>query len=168
MKCKWKYEIKYWPRDVQYGFTNLFRWLPVIWKDRNWDHVFIYKILRKKLDLQEKHIRKYGHHVDNEKDADKIRVCVLLLDRLLKDEYYDNVYRNFHKKWGHGEFRTEKVEGSDLYELHIDYESAKTKADIEQCNKEHRMLLNKENELRTQDINYLFKMMSKHIQSWWD
>ena len=41
---------------------NLIRWIPIIWKDRDWDFYFTYEILKKKLEFQAEFTRKYGHH----------------------------------------------------------------------------------------------------------
>lgn len=35
--------------NVYYGIRNLIRWLPIIWCDRDWDHVYLLKILEKKI-----------------------------------------------------------------------------------------------------------------------
>ncbi len=36
-------------RSIKYGIKNLITWFPIIWKDRDWDHWYLYKILRFKL-----------------------------------------------------------------------------------------------------------------------
>ena len=70
-------------RNIKNGFKNLWIWFPIIWKDQNWDFIFIYIIFHKKLLLMEKFIRKYGIHTNNIKDANSIKTCVLLLKRLI-------------------------------------------------------------------------------------
>ena len=35
---------------------NIIRWIPVLWKDRDWDDWYIYKILQKKIEYQRKEI----------------------------------------------------------------------------------------------------------------
>ena len=86
----WDYK---WWRTQWYNFNigvkNIWSWLPVIYQDRWWDHSFLYPILRKKLSLMEEGFRKHGHSVNSEKDADNIKKCVLLLDRLINDDYID-------------------------------------------------------------------------------
>ena len=42
-------EIRYYYRIVTQGIKNLWRWFPIIWNDHDWDHTFIFKILRFKL-----------------------------------------------------------------------------------------------------------------------
>ena len=161
--------IESWFYDVKYGIENIFLWLPIIWKDRNWDHCYIYTVLRHKLHLTEKQIREYGHHVHNERDADNIKVCVNLLDRLITDEYYEMAFKRHEEKWGEAEFRFEDVEDNpELQSLHIDHPNVRTKEDEEQERKEFRRASEHEAKLREQDLDMLFTNMRKYIQTWWD
>lgn len=157
------------PRNVKYGIINLFRWFPVVWTDRNWDHQFIYEVLRFKLSETSKYLRKYGHHLNAERDADNIQVCVNLLDRLLKDEYHEMVFKLHDKKWGRPKFNWDDVKDKPGYcSLRIERPNVITEKDKEQERKEFRRISGHEEQLRKQDIRYLFKMMTKHIQGWWD
>lgn len=160
-------KIKNMPRNIKYGIENLVRWFPVIWKDRNWDHAFIYIILKHKLYLTEQLIRNYGIHIKNIEDADKIKTCILLLDRLIKDEYHENVSKKYYKRWGHPKFNW--IEKNEKYsELEINHKNVKTEEDQKQEKKDFHRICKLENRLRKQDIRYLFNMMCKHIEGWWD
>jgi len=75
-------------RNIWDGLENFYLWFYIIWCDRNWDHHYIFIVLRHKLRLTEKLLREHGHGVDSEKDADNIKKCVLALDRLIEDEYW--------------------------------------------------------------------------------
>ena len=65
---------------------NLIRWLPIIWSDKNWDWVYLAKILEFKLRLMEQNFRKYGHHADSDRDARTMLICAELLKRLQADD----------------------------------------------------------------------------------
>ena len=161
--------ITNWFRDVKHGIGNLIKWFPIIWKDRDWDHYFFHIMVRQKLENMEHLLRNYGHHVDAEKDADKIRVCVCLLNRIIDDEYHEMVYKDHDKKWGDTHFRWEEYDGNeDLCELHIDRDNVKTKEDKDQERKEFRALMHREGELKTQDLKYLYQTLAKYILHWWD
>ncbi len=158
------------PNNVRRGVISVFQWLPVVWDDRNWDHWFIYKVLHFKLSQTAKYIRKYGHHVHAERDADNIQVCVNLLQRLMDDEYHEMVFKSHDEKWGKVKFIWDDC-GEDkpgYSSLRIERPGVKTKEDEEQERKEYIRLCDHEEDLRQQDIRYLFKMMRKHIQGWWD
>ena len=157
------------PRKVKYGIINLIRWFPVIWKDRNWDHYFIYEVLHFKLSQTEKYLRKYGHHLNAERDAYNIQVCVNLLKRLMDDDYGEMVFKPHDKKWGKAKFNWDDCEDKPGYcSLRIERPDVKTEEDKIQERKEFRLLSKHEEQLKQQDLDYLFKMMRKHIQSWWD
>jgi len=156
-------------RNITEGIKNLIIWFPVIWNDRQWDHYFIYKILHKKLDLAEHFFRYNGNHLNAEDDADKIKVCVILLDRLLKDEYDTRAFKDFYKKWGEIELTfTDSENYPDMYECHTKAKNVKTKDDEIQERKDFKSAKEKENYSRQNDINYLFEMMKRHIEGWWD
>lgn len=163
-------EIYNWFRySLPRGIINLFLWFKVIWGDRQYDHFYIYKLLHHKLTLMEKHIREKGHSVDNEKDAKKIKICVLLLDRLINDVYFEMAHKDFDKKWGECQMKTSPDENNkDYVKLDFVYENVKTEEDKKQQKKEQKRIWQHESYLRKQDIAYLFKMMNKHIEHWWD
>ena len=63
-------------------------WAPVIAQDHDWDHAYLFEILRFKLSRMERCLRN-GCHMHRERDAEQIRLCVLLLDRLIADDYWN-------------------------------------------------------------------------------
>lgn len=151
------------------GVKNLFIWFPVIWKDRWWDHHYFFIILHKKLSLMEKNFRERGHHLNHEKDADKMRLCVLLLDRIIEDKYLNMVYKDHDKKWGETNWDFTPCEDHEGYsELNITRSNVKTEEEKIQESKEYKKLMYKPDKLLQQDIDTLFKMLNKHIRTWWD
>jgi len=156
-------------RSIKYGIENLIRWAPTIWKDRDWDHWYLYKMLQFKLIQMEKLHRKYGHAVSSEDKANEMKVCIKLLERLINDEYGENVFKHHHKKWGEPHFDWEDCKDREGYsELHITHKHVNSEEDKKQERKEFSRLSKHEELLKRQDIEYLFKMMTKQIQGWWD
>lgn len=169
LKYKFQNEIRYWPRSFKIGIKNLIVWFPIVWKDRQWDHQYIYTVFRHKLNLTEQFIRHNGIHVNNIADADKIKKCVILLDRLMKDEYHENVFKNHYKKWGEPNMDFKDCdENPELSVLDIKYPHVKTEEDDKKQTKDFRIKSKMEAAMREQDLDMLFKLMRKHIQSWWD
>jgi len=162
-------KVEYFFRSVKYGTENLIKWFPVVWKDRDWDHWFLYVILQFKLKQMEKLQRKYGHGLNSEDYANQMRTCILLLDRLIKDDYLENVLKPHEEKWGETtmDFKATR-ERDDLYEAYFKTEKAITKKQKEQEHKERMRLYKHEGKLKQQDLDYLFKYMHKHILGWWD
>jgi len=76
----------YW--DIRNGIINIFRWIPVIWFDYDFDWEPLAKIMEYKLRRMEKVLR-HGNHVGCEKDARRILICAVLLKRLREDNYWE-------------------------------------------------------------------------------
>lgn len=77
--------------DIKKGIENIIKWLPIIWKDRDWDWAYLAEIMEFKLRNMADHNEKYSYHVGAEKEVRSMRVCAALLKRLRDDNvYYDN------------------------------------------------------------------------------
>lgn len=74
-------------------FYNLYRWLPVIWKDQDWDQFYIYEILKFKLKNQADYIGSKDRHVSAKRDAEKMMLCVRLIDKIQEDYYGTECFR---------------------------------------------------------------------------
>ena len=70
-------------------FKNLFRWLPIIWEDEQWDYYHILEILKHKLIFTAEHTRKYGYHVNSNHDANRMMLCVRLIEKVQNEEYME-------------------------------------------------------------------------------
>jgi len=185
-KLWWKFEGRYYHKDLYRGIKNLLKWIPVIWKDRNWDHTFIYDILEHKLKLQSEYIGKYGNHVTAKRDAEIMMVCVKLIQRL-KDGYYDGENHDYHKtkywfediedKPGYSTMESELLEenfddyfkkyplihkrvlnGEGVFNIQVDDEGGR----------KERVAMNISRINHDRARKLLFKIMEENIEKWWD
>ena len=97
------YKVKDFFRGIKPGIGNIIEWFTVIYKDRWWDHSFLYRILSFKLRQIERNFRGRGVAVHTEKELRKIKTCYLLLDRLINDDYVsykrgDNIRKSHEKE----------------------------------------------------------------------
>ena len=85
MKKLW-YKIKGFFLDI----GNVIRWIPTIWKDRNWDYGFMLEMERMKLkqiiNWYKKH--DYGHYVDGKRDCRIMETALGCLDILLDSDWW--------------------------------------------------------------------------------
>jgi hypothetical protein len=159
----------FWRYDFPRGIKNLVIWFPTVWNDRQWDHYFIYKMLRQKLHFTEQLIRYNGHHLYHLRDADRIKLCVDLLDRLMNDAYHETAFKIHEEKWGEPKMNWIDDNRSDgCVELKITHPNVITEKDKENERKHFKRSCNHENMLREQDLDMLFAKLRKHVQSWWD
>jgi len=77
---------------------KLIRWIPIIWRDRDWDYYFVYEILKQKLIDTEAYIRKDGLHVFNEHDADSIKTAIEMIEKV-QTEYHLDKYLSEATEW---------------------------------------------------------------------
>ena len=80
---------------IRNGIRNLIKWFPVIWKDRNFDHGYLYTILEFKLDNMQKFFESdYTYSMDAKEYGKQIKECKELLIRIhnetIWDEHWDD------------------------------------------------------------------------------
>ena len=92
----WKYDGKYLHKEFVRGIKKLWYWFPVIWKDRDWDHHYIYEILKHKLKSQSKYIGDRDFHTLAQLDSRNMMICVSLIQKL-QDDFYQMEYMNYAK-----------------------------------------------------------------------
>jgi len=152
--------------NIKYGIRNLFRWLPVIWRDRTWDAHYLYSLLEFKFKNMEKDFRRCSWHVGAEKQADQIKVCRLLCKRL-KEEEYTTPYDDRNKP--HNEWFRRKVEES----FHAEPDEKGHIILVKQHEPdepEGRWIFSQaehENYMKQQDLDLLGKIIRKHSLGWW-
>lgn len=85
----WKTQkMKFLKRFVRKA-KNLISWFSVIFKDENWDHVYIYIILQHKLKRTLKGLEDFKY-CDNISAKRHLKICIKLLDRIIQDDFYDD------------------------------------------------------------------------------
>ena len=185
ISLNWEFKYQYLWGDFKTGVKNIVYWLPIIWKDRNWDHRYIYTILQHKLKAQSKYIGGRDHHVTAKRDAEIMMTCVRLIDKV-GEEFYSSEYTDYHKDkhW----FTPAEKEGystwnSRILEENFDDYFAKYPLiykrvmkgegpftldgkDSEEIKQRVAMNIGHINDKRAQDL--LFKIMNENISKWWD
>jgi hypothetical protein len=71
-----------WPLFKLIRFIKrLFNYLPLIWKDEDWDYDYLYKILDFKLRRMQIELEHDTWHMDSKRRARQIAICLAYLDR---------------------------------------------------------------------------------------
>jgi hypothetical protein len=92
----WKFDGKHYPTYLKQGIKKLWYWLPIIWKDRDWDDHYIFEVLKHKLKAQAKYIGDRDFHTEAQLDAKRMRLCIKLIEKI-QDESYKMEYMDYHK-----------------------------------------------------------------------
>lgn len=75
--------------DLRDGVWNVFRWLPVVWFDADYDWEFLAVIMEKKFERMAEALGN-GVSMNREQYRRQLRICRFLVRRLREDEYFTN------------------------------------------------------------------------------
>ena len=180
-------DIKWNIKKFTTSVNNLIIYFPLIWKDRDYDHSFIFDLLKFKLDKQAKYTFEKDFHTQAKHDSQRMKLCSRLIDKINED-YYDCEYIDYIDK--NIEFiSSEKHPG--YYEM----ESTVLEDRLDEYFKKYPLIYKrvingegwqdvrkyKENEQDYREriahnishINHsrarklLFKLLDTHIEGWW-
>lgn len=90
----WLFNIREKIQLLKEGIANLYRWRKVIYRDKDFDHWYIYEILKTKLEFQAEFLRKNGMHEAANNDVAKIKECIGLIDKVQHEYYIDEFLRS--------------------------------------------------------------------------
>jgi len=147
--------------EIKIGISNFWKWRKIIWNDRNYDHNFFLKIMKTKLEIMLNNWEDEDVYVGQEKDKEKMKICIYLLNRLISENYDDNAFYFHNKKWGKLRYNE-----SNFFPM-LTRSKIRTKEDAEQERKEFQRLMFHEDYLINQDLDYLFKLLKRHLRKWW-
>jgi len=179
----WRWEAKHLHRDLYQGIRNIIRWFPIIWKDRDWDDHYIWEILKTKLRNQAKYIGETDRHVNAKRDAERMMLCVRLIDKIqteyYQEEYLDYCTDEFH--WDdiadqpdYKQLRIEEIANAyqdyfNKYRLtYIDVMTRSKKKLIFGNHSDKHIAMNIAHTNADRAKKLLFNILDKHILSWWD
>ena len=154
-------------RRIIRKIKNVISWFPVIWQDEQWDFYYFYRILNKKLDLIEKHMKSdfCMKSVNQDKYIKQVQVCKYLVERLIYHDYTENALIPYYKKYGKDcenkyitFVKNEEIPG---FRTMVDSMPKKQK---EMQNR----LFRKSYKMKDIDKNMLFVLLSKYIYNFWD
>ena len=87
--------------DIYYNIRRIISWIPILWKDRNFDYSYLYIIMQFKIS----HMRKRAEcniTTTSMRDAKYMKICEKLLDILIKEDNicykYNYLYLNKCKR----------------------------------------------------------------------
>lgn len=167
-------------RDLVQGIKNLFRWFPVIWKDRDWDHWFLEQLIIQKLhnmaDAFDDPLRSCTESAPQK--AKQMRLAAKLLLRC-QDGYYESEIDAYYSRdffideQGYLQFQEEtEYDNLDQYfkKYPLVYKEILSKADQYYTERPKRYILAmhmaSHNERRARRLAY--KIMDTNSPGWWD
>ena len=163
-------------RDFYRRTRNVLRWLPTIWKDRDYDDSYITEILIKKLEFtRDFYLSDKAYSAEADNVAEEIQEAINRLHQT-KDSwefYEDPAMEQLQQKWGLTAFSFEPYEHDEkgnvlTYEMKSKTEKVNTKEEEEQYSKEFRGTVKEAREQYMKDKIKAYKFIAKNIDKWWD
>jgi hypothetical protein len=112
ISLKWRFEWRYIPKNIVHGIKNMWKWTPIIWKDRNWDSDFLLEIVKFKISKMSKSHGKLMPYVGFERNVEVMNTVVKLINKVQNEEYLHEYY-DYHER----KFEFVKVEGTDYWNV---------------------------------------------------
>ncbi len=180
-----RWDAKHLHRDIAQGFKNLWRWFPIVWKDRDWDDYYIFEVLKFKIKNTANLTENNQRFVGWESQVSYMRICEKLIT-LIQDEYYCNEYFDYYDN----KFSFEKIEDSDNFEMKSEVIRDDLHSYINKYPNTKRFVMNhpkyskftnsmsETTDLRLAMVmgmarhvkakKLLFKILEQKIENWWD
>lgn len=175
----WRSYTPSWLLNFIDGIKNIFKWIPVLYKDKDWDWRYIYEIMEFKLLQQRNYLVTANRHMSIPEINRDITLCLNLIQRI-KDEYYQSEYFDYFKAryWFEPTDETEQYftyhsemiwEKFDEYFAKYPIQHKKVLQKYSDKIKEKKDIafwIGLENEKRAQ--NLLYKTLNRKLRHWWD
>ena len=136
---------------------NLWKWFPVIWNDRDWDHHFVFEVLKFKLKNMADSFERNDHYVGNKRDVERMRTCIKLIE-LIQSNYYE----------------TEAYDHENVEEYLVKYKNVTLKV---LTNEKHQIFPNDNRNIvainvgiykHQQAKKLLFTILERYVEHWWE
>lgn len=163
-------EVRIFFRNLYIGFRNIIEWIPIIWKDRDWDKDYIMEILIYKLKRNRQYMIDHGHVV-NDNQILTITECIDLLEKVHNEweNYEEPAYRKYEEKWGKSDYYTEpSKENFNCYVLKDHNDERYTEEELEKKSKDFLLSSKIGNLKRKRDFKHAMEIFVDEFDSWWD
>lgn len=174
-----KWDVKYFHVEVIQGIKNLWKWIPIVWKDRDWDCHYIFESLKFKINNTANSFESRKRFVGWEQEVRYMRICQKLIEKIQND-YYQHEYLNFYEfdynfvKNDSGSYdvtKTVKRDDTEQYILkHPNTKKivlGKTKyQNYVKSNSGIALAIGIEKHIKARKL--LFKILENKIEGWWN
>ena len=161
---------------ITYPFAKFFdrmvkivQYIPILWKDYDWDHMYFFVLMQYKLKRMRQRILKNNMIVRAEEIAAQIKHAEDLIEKWLNDDFCKEEYEAHEKKWGEMvDLSTPLDDGSGLWEWDMSREKCTTPELKQQESDESMAIHNKCEQERQKCLDDIFNHLRNHVQEWWD
>lgn len=164
----WRGYAPIWFLNLFDGVRNIIRWMPTLYKDKDWDDYYITKMLQKKIEFQREYLVKANRHTEIERDNRDMTLILNLIERMHEEFYALEKYN--YVEFGDSIFSAHKSHNLEDY-------LAKYPGTVKKVIKKYpdrdfsdpeTLSLFVGTELQIKNDSLVWKIMAERSHGWWD
>lgn len=158
--CFSKYmDGKEFTKNVSRGAVSIWKWLPIIWQDRNYDWSYLLRVIDKKLELMSESIID-SPISEREEVAKSIVDARKMIDELLNGTFENSPeHHDFKSRYPNYDIFVEYTTKDKEFELRLD--------DDEEATQEYLNAVDKYENRRKELKKQLFDHLNENLSNWW-
>ena len=172
LKKIWR-NINYWPRRKWRQIKNVIGWIPVVWKQFDFDYRYSLDVFKHQLLKQAKFMesdKAYG--MNSHIDAQKIRMVVRLMDKVYDEEYALEYQQKLKDTYGDDVMDLvlhDLIDSNECHPIVWKFEEDKKYESLREEIRENYDKWFKESQAKQERAHkLLWKLIEFYIRGWWD
>jgi len=141
-------------------------WFPIIWDDEDWDYAYLYEIMRFKISRMRKEIDSNKRHIGYEKNVRYMKIAEELLHRMSFSDFYFDLEQKLEQQekkdrcsCPEPDFKVVDIGNNMLQRISLTCDF---------CNHNFKRWLDRDRKKQKEDRKYLFELLDKRSNKWWD
>jgi len=168
----------YWVKRKIWQIKNVFRWLPIIWKQYDFDYNYSLEVFKFQLQKQAEFLESDRAVTLCAKDkAKRIRTVIKLMEKVYEDDYSMEYVDKLKELYGKDVLEVSFVETGDttfndfsgktekLFSMRYKYE---TWDNVDEIKKVKEQLIKGSHDKQMRAHKILWSLIEKDIRDWWD
>jgi len=166
-------KITYWPRRKWRQIKNVIGWIPVVWKQFDFDYHYSLEVFKHQLLKQADFMESdKAYTVDSHIQAQKIRMVVRLMDKVYDEEYACEYQQRLKDKYGDDVMDWifhDLVDFDGCHEIVWKFEEdEKYESQREEIRENHGKWFKESQDKQERAHKLLWKLIEFYIRGWWD
>lgn len=158
---------------------NVLRWLPIIWKQFDFDYRYSIEVFRFQLQKQAEFLESdRAHTMDAKVRASRIRTIIRLMDKVYEEEYACEYQDELTRRYGTRSYKFVKLDRTafnpvtnteeGLYEMQSEWDNNYSEEELKEIDRVERELFHKSIAKQERAHKLLWQLIEKDIRTWWD
>lgn len=169
----------YWLKRKIRQIKNVLRWLPIIWKQFDFDYRYSIEVFSFQLQKQAEFLESdRACTMDAKARASRIRTIIRLMDKVYEEEYACEYQDELTRRYGNRSHKFVKLDRTSfnpvtnteegLYEMQSEWDNNYSEEELKEIDRVERELFEKSIAKQERAHKLLWQLIEKDIRTWWD